>query len=107
MIFELLDRLCQIIENCSFLLTLQLSNCRVSCQKSFLEIISEVSWMIFCQKDIILLKTAKKQQHFFFELTWNCIGILYTIGIEPDALVAADKALFFNCELLESTQNDS
>ena len=34
-------------------------------------------------------------------------SILYTISIEPDASVAADKALFFNCELLESTQNDS
>ena len=66
MIFELLDRLCQIIENCSFLLTLQLSNCRVSCQKSFLEIISELMWMVIYQKfliETIFLKMAKNINH--------------------------------------------
>ena len=40
-----------------------------------------------CMKSILAL--------FFKKLTWSCIVFLYTIGIEPVALVAADKALGF------------
>ena len=33
-------------------------------------------------------------RHFFTKkLTWNCIGILYTIRVKPVASVLADKAL--------------
>ena len=47
-------------------------NCQVASQKSFLEIISEITWMVFCKKFLKeIKKDAKKQQLFFIVAVLN------------------------------------
>ena len=51
-------------------------NCQVASQKSFLEIISEITWMVFCKKFLkeitLLSKNAKKQQFLIQKIMKKC-----------------------------------